>query len=77
MQTINGIINMDVYSPGRKLQELGIIGNHTDMTPETAFIKLAWLLSNAPKEKVAELYCTNLVGELSERLENIETKKFT
>ncbi len=76
-QTIHGRINMDVYSPGRTLQELGIIGNSMDMTPETAFIKLAWLLSNSPKDKVVELYHTNLVGEISERLENIKTKKFT
>ena len=75
-QTIHGIINMDVYSPGRKLQELGVIGDSTDMTPETAFIKLAWLLSNAPKDKITELYRTNLVGEISERMENITTKKF-
>ena len=76
-QTIHGVIDMDVYSPGRKIKELGIIGNHTDMTPETAFIKLAWLLSNSPADKVKELYQTNLVGEISERLEKIESKKFS
>lgn len=75
-QTIYGGIDMNVYSTGRKMQELGIIGNGTDMTPETAFIKLAWLLSNAPKDKVKELYSTNLVGEISERLEKIEPKTF-
>src|SRR3989344_2225779 len=41
-----GRINMNVYSKGYKLQEAGIIGNLTDMLPETAFIKLAWLLGN-------------------------------
>jgi glutamyl-tRNA(Gln) amidotransferase subunit D len=75
-QTIHGSVNMNVYSTGRKMQELGIIGNYTDMTPETAFIKLAWLLSNTPKEKVKELYAKNLVGEITERLENIEQKDF-
>lgn len=75
-QTIYGGIDMNVYSTGRKMQELGIIGNYTDMTPETAFIKLAWLLSNAPKDKIKELYSTNLAGEISQRLENIEQKKF-
>lgn len=74
-QTIYGGIDMNVYSTGRKMQELGIIGNNTDMTPETAFVKLAWLLSNAPEDRVNELYCTNLVGEISERLEKIESKK--
>ena len=45
-QTIYGRINMNVYTPGKQLLEAGLIGNYTDMTPETAFIKLAWLLSN-------------------------------
>lgn len=75
-QTIFGSVNMNVYSTGRKMQELGIIGNNTDMTSETAFIKLAWLLSNSPKDKIKELYYTNLVGEISQRLENIEPKKY-
>ncbi len=60
---------MNIYSPGRKLLDIGMLGNYLDMTPETAFIKLAWLLSNYPKNKVRELYSTNLVGEISKRLE--------
>jgi glutamyl-tRNA(Gln) amidotransferase subunit D len=75
-QTISGSINLNVYSTGRKMQELGIIGNLTDMTPETAYIKLAWLLSNYPKEKAKEMYAQNLAGETSQRLENTEQKKF-
>jgi glutamyl-tRNA(Gln) amidotransferase subunit D len=74
-QTISGIVDTNVYSTGRKMQELGVIGNVTDMTPETAFIKLAWLLSNSP-EKAKELYGANLVGELSERMENVGQKQF-
>jgi glutamyl-tRNA(Gln) amidotransferase subunit D len=74
-QTISGVVDTNVYSTGRKMQELGIIGNVTDMTPETAFIKLAWLLSNSP-EKAKELYGANLVGELSERMENVGQKQF-
>jgi glutamyl-tRNA(Gln) amidotransferase subunit D len=75
-QTISGGINMNVYSTGRKMQELGMIGNLTDMTPETAFIKLAWLLSNETKEKAKEMYSKNICGEISARLENVEQKKF-
>ena len=75
-QTIYGAVDMNVYSTGRKQTELGIIGNYTDMTAETAFIKLAWLLSNAPKEQIKDLYETNLVGEISARLEKTEPKKF-
>ena len=71
-QTIYGGIDMNVYATGRKLLEAGIIGNYCDMTPETAFIKLAWVLSNYPKEKAKELFEKNIAGEISERLENIE-----
>jgi glutamyl-tRNA(Gln) amidotransferase subunit D len=66
-QTIYGRLQMNVYSEGRRMQELGVIGNYSDMTPETSFIKLAWLLSNFKKEQVPELFSTNLRGEISER----------
>ena len=68
-QTIAGSVNMNVYSTGRKMQEIGIIGNYTDMTPETGFIKLAWLLSNYEQGEVKKRYVQNLAGEISERME--------
>jgi glutamyl-tRNA(Gln) amidotransferase subunit D len=69
-QTIYGRINMNVYTPGRQLIEAGVIGNYTDMTPETAFIKLAWLLSNyKDRKEIAELFGKNLRGEISDRSE--------
>ena len=71
-QTIYGEIDMNVYATGRKLLEAGVIGNYCDMTPETAFIKLAWVLSNYPKERTKKMFEENIVGEISERLENIE-----
>ncbi|MBC8500694.1 MAG: Glu-tRNA(Gln) amidotransferase subunit GatD [Nanoarchaeota archaeon] len=67
-QTIYGRIDMNVYTTGRKMQDLGIIGNYLDMIPETAFIKLAWLLSNH-KKKVKKLFMKNLRGEISNRTE--------
>ncbi len=67
-QTIYGRIDMNVYSTGRKQQQVGIIGNLSDMTPETTFVKLAWLLSNHPKQKVAELMTKSLRGELNEKI---------
>ncbi len=70
-QTIYGRIDMNVYSPGRDLIKAGLIGNYSDMTPETSFIKLAWLLSNHKKD-VKELFEKNLRGELSERSEREE-----
>jgi glutamyl-tRNA(Gln) amidotransferase subunit D len=73
-QTIYGGIDMNVYATGRKLIEAGIIGNYCDMTPETAFIKLAWVLSNCPKEKAKEMFEKNIAGEISERLEKVAEK---
>lgn len=67
-QTIYGQLQMNVYSPGREIQEAGVIGNYCDMTPETAFIKLAWLLSNYPKAKVRELFAQDLRGEISRKI---------
>ena len=66
-QAVYGRINMDVYSAGRKLITAGVIGNMCDMLPETAFIKLSWLLSNYNKEEVKKLYSTNLRGEITTR----------
>ena len=70
-QTIYGRIQMNVYKEGRLLQDIGVVGNYTDMTPETAYIKLAWLLSNYAKKDVDRMYEKNLMGEISERSENI------
>ncbi len=64
-QTIFGRINMDVYAYGRKIKAAGVLGNHCDMLTETAFVKLAWLLSN--HKDVKELLVKNLRGEISEK----------
>ncbi len=68
-QTVFGRINMNVYSTGRKMKEIGILGDYNDMTSETAFIKLAWLLSNYKKDKVKALMSENLRGEILKRTE--------
>ena len=66
-QCLYGRVNMNVYSKGRNLQNMGIIPL-ADMLPETAFIKLAWALGHTkdPKE-VKELMLRNVAGEFSER----------
>lgn len=68
-QTIYGRVNMDVYSSGRLLQEIGIIGSGADWTPETAYVKLCWVLGKEkdPK-KVQSLMMKNVAGEISERI---------
>jgi glutamyl-tRNA(Gln) amidotransferase subunit D len=68
-QCLYGRIDMNVYSEGRTNMQAGILGNYSDMTSETTFIKLAWLLSNH-KNDVAKLITKNLRGEISERIED-------
>jgi glutamyl-tRNA(Gln) amidotransferase subunit D len=63
-QTNFGRVNMNVYGTGRKLQEF--IHSGSDMTSETTFIKLAWLLSN--KKNVKKLITKNLRGEINSRI---------
>jgi glutamyl-tRNA(Gln) amidotransferase subunit D len=65
-QAVFGCVNLNVYSTGRKIKPY-VLGNFTDMLAETAFIKLAWLLSNFPK-KINELMDKNLRGEINERI---------
>ncbi len=64
-QTIYGRLNLNVYENQRKMKKIGIIGDYLDMTPETAFIKLAWALSNFPKKKAIEIFQKDIRGELS------------
>lgn len=66
-----GRVDMHVYSTGRYLLQAGIL-NGEDMTPETAYIKLGWLLGNYSKKEAKELMCRNLIGELTEKT-NIDT----
>jgi glutamyl-tRNA(Gln) amidotransferase subunit D len=60
-QTIYGTVNMNVYSPGRELIEMGVLGTESKLTPETTFIKLAWLLSQ--KLDVKENFSKSFRGE--------------
>ncbi|MFA5141466.1 MAG: Glu-tRNA(Gln) amidotransferase subunit GatD [Candidatus Woesearchaeota archaeon] len=66
-QTIYGRLVLNVYSDQRQAQEIGVVGCFSDMTPETTFIKLAWLLSNHNHDKAKELLLQNLRGEITEQ----------
>ena len=68
-QCIYGRLQMNVYSTARDLQTAGVVGNLDDMTAETAFIKLSWLLSNYKKEEVVKLMTKSLRGEITARTE--------
>ena len=63
-QTINGPINMNIYSKGRKQQEMGILGHDSLCPPGSALVKLHYLLSiNGEKEYIAKKWSSDLVGE--------------
>ncbi len=66
-QTIFGRVNMNVYSTGRILQDIGVIPCE-DMLSETAYVKLMWILGQTKNpEKVREMMLTNYAGEITER----------
>ncbi len=65
-QTLYGTLDPLVYENGRELEKTGLIFLK-DMLPETAFVKLAWVLGHKnwnPKEKMLE----NFAGEINENL---------
>ncbi|MCK5282452.1 MAG: Glu-tRNA(Gln) amidotransferase subunit GatD [Nanoarchaeota archaeon] len=65
-QCLFGRVHPNVYTNLRRLSDIGCIFCE-DMLPETAFIKLAWLLGNYDKEKAKELLNKNLREEITER----------
>ncbi len=66
-QTIYGRTNSNVYTPLRLLSNAGAI-HCEDMSTETAYVKLGWLLGNYKADKVKELLVTNLAGEINKRI---------
>lgn len=66
-QTIYGRVNMKVYSTGREMLDMGILGDYSDIGTECSFIKLAWLLSNYSKEETIQMFNKNISGELNSR----------
>ena len=70
-QTLYGRVHPYVYTNLRKLSiDLSCIFVE-DMLPETAYIKLGWVLSQTTKpEKIREAMLTNVAGEITERTEN-------
>ncbi len=75
-QTLFGRVNMNVYSTGRMLLDYGVIPC-ADMLPETAYVKLMWVLGHTKKPgKVREMLLTDVAGELSEKTEIDEFEGF-
>jgi glutamyl-tRNA(Gln) amidotransferase subunit D len=67
-QCLYGRVQMHVYDKGTDLAKLGVIPG-SDMLPNTAFVKLAWLLGNYSKDEVKNKIAQNLRGEITERTE--------
>jgi glutamyl-tRNA(Gln) amidotransferase subunit D len=66
-QCIWGRVNMNVYDTGRDLLNLGVVPLE-DMFPETALVKLIWVLGQTQNVGEAKkLLTTNVAGELSPR----------
>jgi glutamyl-tRNA(Gln) amidotransferase subunit D len=66
-QCIWGRVNMNVYDAGRDLQALGVIPLE-DVLPETALVKLMWVLGQTEdNEEAKRLLKTNVAGEFSPR----------
>ncbi|MEM0158075.1 MAG: Glu-tRNA(Gln) amidotransferase subunit GatD [Thermoplasmataceae archaeon] len=65
-QCIYGSVNMEVYSTGRELLDLGVIplGN---MLPEVALVKSMYILGNYDMSNLNEMMVRNLRGEILER----------
>ncbi len=72
-QTIYGTLNPFVYERAREIHKLGVL-YLKDILPETAYIKLAFLLGKYKKsdkktiEKVKQLMLDNLADEFNEKL---------
>jgi len=68
-QCLFGRVHPHVYTAAINLSKEGVVYCE-DMLPETAFIKLAWLLGNyKDKEEVKKLMTENLRGEINPRIE--------
>ena len=66
-QTLFGRVNLNVYSTGRRMLKAGVIPAE-DMTPETAYVKLSWVLRRTRDlGEVRRLMLTPLAGEISSR----------
>ncbi len=66
-QCIWGRINMNVYRRGVELLKMGVIPGE-DMLPETALVKLMWVLGQTRDLKeVRRLMLTNIAGEINPR----------
>ncbi|MFH1294681.1 MAG: Glu-tRNA(Gln) amidotransferase subunit GatD [Candidatus Aenigmatarchaeota archaeon] len=66
-QTLYGRLNPNVYTEGRLTKASGLLSLE-DMLPETAYVKLGWVLGHTKSmEKARKMMLTNYAGEISDR----------
>ncbi len=66
-QCLNGATNLNVYNTGRDMLKAGAI-TVKDMLPETAYVKLMWVLANSSSvDEAKQMMQTPLAGEMSDR----------
>ena len=66
-QCLNGSTNLNVYNTGRDMLSAGVI-TVGDMLPETAYVKLMWVLANSSSaDEAKRLMVTPLANEMSDR----------
>ena len=71
-QCLFGRVNMSVYSTGRDLLKAGIIPCE-DILPETAYVKLMWVLGHGKKrDEIQKIMQKNIAGEISDRTRSDE-----
>ncbi len=64
-QCIYGRVNLNVYSTGRRLLKAGVVPCE-DMLPETAYVKLMWVLGHTNDlDEAREMMLTNYAGEIT------------
>lgn len=68
-QCLHGRVNLNVYATGRDLLTAGVVPGE-DMLPETAYVKLMWVLGQtSDAEEVRRLMTSDLRGEITARRE--------
>ena len=66
-QCLNGRTNLNVYNTGRDMLAAGAI-TVLDMLPETAYVKLMWVLANTSSvEEAKKMMQTPIANEMSDR----------
>ena len=60
-QCISGPVDLNVYSKGRRQQEMGILGHGSTCSPEALMLKIHWALSNG--KDIHDTLASNLCGE--------------